>query len=354
MPFRFSVYLDLIRTGAALLVFLSHAAYPRFPGGAPWVPAHLSHEAVVVFFVLSGYVIAYVAHERERTLRDYLISRAARIYPVVLASLALTWAIDMWRIGIGAPDSVPAYQLASPWKYLPLFLTFTNDIWFLNEDAFSNVPYWSLCYEVWYYIAFAAAFFLSGWLRYVAVGVVLAIMGPRLWLLFPLWLAGVAVYWLQRRAIPGCGASRVLFAGSLALLLTILASGIDLRLDQAVNGLTGGWVGTHLRYSKWFAGDWLVALLIAANIHAARNAQIGFGVLAGAIGYFAGFSFSLYLLHFPLLQFFAQFSLPPLILLAAVLLSVWAVGLVVEQQKNRVRTMLRRLFSSPCVTNPAS
>ena len=26
----------------------------------------------------------------------------------------------------------------------------------LNEDAFSNLPYWSMCYEVWYYVLFAA------------------------------------------------------------------------------------------------------------------------------------------------------------------------------------------------------
>ena len=44
-----------------------------------YLPFALGHKVVVVFFVLSGYVITYVACERERGLRDFVLARVARI-----------------------------------------------------------------------------------------------------------------------------------------------------------------------------------------------------------------------------------------------------------------------------------
>src|SRR5579871_5549252 len=60
-----SGYLDVVRIGAAFEVFLYHLGYHglghALPGFA-W-----GHQAVIVFFVISGYVIAYVTNEREPT-----------------------------------------------------------------------------------------------------------------------------------------------------------------------------------------------------------------------------------------------------------------------------------------------
>jgi hypothetical protein len=53
---------------------------------------------------------------------------------VAIPALALTFMLDL---ATGQVD----YQHAQPWKYVPLFLTFTTDWWFLAEDAFSNMPY---------------------------------------------------------------------------------------------------------------------------------------------------------------------------------------------------------------------
>ena len=51
-------------------------------------------QAVDVFFVLSGFVIAYICNTREPTLRTYVISRTVRIYSVALPALILTFLID--------------------------------------------------------------------------------------------------------------------------------------------------------------------------------------------------------------------------------------------------------------------
>lgn len=345
----YSTYLDLLRLLAALAVFLGHASFPEFTRHAFRLPDQLPHEAVIVFFVLSGYVISYVAHERETRPGDYLVSRAARIYSVAIPALIITLAIDLWLIRAGAElEFVRPYQIAEPWKYLPVFLTFTTDIWFLEENALSNVPYWSLCYEVWYYLAFAALFFLRGRPRVVALGVVAAITGPRLWLLFPVWLTGAAVYALHtRRRRPGVAVSRFLFAVSLLALTAFWASGADARLDGAVNTLSGGWALAYLRYSQFFLGDWITATLLALNFYAAGLAELRFGAVAAPIRWAAGLSFTLYLVHFPLLELYASFGFPPGVLIGIVPLTAILLGLVTERQKEPVRSALRRLLPRP-------
>ena len=62
MSRAFSIYLDAIRFLAALLVLFYHANWIYRPG---ILFTSLGHEAVVIFFVLSGFVIAYVAETRE-------------------------------------------------------------------------------------------------------------------------------------------------------------------------------------------------------------------------------------------------------------------------------------------------
>ena len=49
---------------------------------------------MAVFFVLSGFVIAFVTDKKKRSGRDYTISRASRMYSVALAALAITICAD--------------------------------------------------------------------------------------------------------------------------------------------------------------------------------------------------------------------------------------------------------------------
>jgi peptidoglycan/LPS O-acetylase OafA/YrhL len=58
---RESIYLDFVRALAAFLVVLDHApTLFDLPNGPRW-----GHQAVMVFFVLSGYVICNVADNRK-------------------------------------------------------------------------------------------------------------------------------------------------------------------------------------------------------------------------------------------------------------------------------------------------
>ncbi len=347
MPRGFSVYLDLMRLTAAVLVLLSHFGQLQFTGGQFNFPEHIGHAAVVIFFVLSGYVISYVARERERDFRDYATSRIARIYSVVLPAMVVTILVDLLQ-----PGGQLSYHFQHFGRYLSLFLVFGSDYWFLNETTFSNAAFWSLSYEVPYYILFASWYYFTGLRRYLSAAVTLLIIGPRQWILFPLWLAGAAVSsWHRSHVIPRSQA-RIAFALSLTLLVVVIASQADLLLDNAFWDLFPPHATDFLRYSKYFAGDFLIGLLVALNLLAARYADLRFGIAAKPIVAGASCSFTLYLMHVPLLRFFnTQFGLTFLPLLGATLISVWLLSLVTENQKNHLRAFLRRtLFRARPVT----
>ena len=60
-----STYLDGVRFFAAFIVFASHASYDRsFGQWLEFFRIH-GHDGVVVFFVLSGFVICYVVDKNR-------------------------------------------------------------------------------------------------------------------------------------------------------------------------------------------------------------------------------------------------------------------------------------------------
>ncbi|MBI3707370.1 MAG: acyltransferase [Proteobacteria bacterium] len=302
MPRPFSIYLDLLRVIAALTVFGVHAAQIAFRLAD--VPTRLAHDAVIVFFVLSGYVIAFSARERDRDLATYAINRGGRIYSVALPAVLLTLALDVLAAAI---DSRPlGYPYAKLWLYLPFYLAFATDWWFLAEDMLSNVPYWSLSYEVAYYALFAAFFFYAGVKRIALLVLILAIVGIKVWVLLPIWAAGCAVYHLHRHLAMPRATARLLFFGSLIGFAAIKYLGLDAGLDDAVNALLGGLPRAYLRYSRTFAGDVLVGGLVALNILAARDSDfrsLARRTASRPIAAAAAVSFSFYLYHYPLLLF---------------------------------------------------
>lgn len=343
MPRAFSSYLDLLRLSAALLVFFGHFGQPRFAGVATAL-GQVGHSAVIVFFLLSGYLISAVAQEKEHHLVEFIASRAARIYSVVLPALALTAAVDLMLIAHGATD-IPVYQLTQPWKYLPLFLGFGTDLWFLHEDAFSNLPFWSLSYEVWYYALFAGLIYLRGWPRRLLIGAILLLVGPRLWLLLPIWALGGGVYHWHRQRRLGLAVARSVFVLSLLGVVLLKASGIEDAVNHWSQTLIGPEGSAALRYSRFFLGDSLFALLVALNLLAARDCGLGFGRTGRVISYLAGFTFTLYLVHYPLLELVAALLAPgPVLLAGLVLVAAWAIGLTTERQKPRLRALILRLI----------
>ena len=104
----FSIYLDIIRFLAALVVLASHIGYYRFTqGNMQWIrDLNLGSDAVVLFFVLSGFVIAYTTFARNRGAAVYAEARLARLYSVIIPALVFTFVIDT----LGAQLMPHAYE----------------------------------------------------------------------------------------------------------------------------------------------------------------------------------------------------------------------------------------------------
>ena len=91
----FSAILDATRITAAVVVLLSHYGSGSITHSAFWVFNVFSESAVTVFFVLSGYMIAWVTEHREADGLSYTVARLCRIYSVVLPAIVLTVILDL-------------------------------------------------------------------------------------------------------------------------------------------------------------------------------------------------------------------------------------------------------------------
>jgi peptidoglycan/LPS O-acetylase OafA/YrhL len=305
----FSLYLDVVRFGAAVAVLLSHANMREIIA-TNLFPLSLGHNAVVVFFVLSGYVIAYVTDTRENTWHTYSISRLARVYSVALPAIVLVPLLDAAGQAIGtalydAGNTTHDYGLVR----VVTSALFVNELWFVSIMPFSNSPYWSLSYEVCYYVLFAVSQFESGWRRVVLLVVACLIMGPKILLLLPIWMVGVMLYRMRDRFVISE------FNGWLLISASLIGAVIyyELGLYDLLSNATVRMVGTHwaklLHFSQHFLADYVFTAVVAANFLGVRAIARGRGgvpdPVARWIKRLSAYTFALYLFHLPLILFFA-------------------------------------------------
>lgn len=341
-----SIYLDLVRFLAALLVFMHHLAYERLTGTALGSLGVFGEDGVMIFFVLSGYVIAYVSAEKEGTPREYFASRFARLYSVVVPTLVLTVLFDYWGKQLDPSLYEGRSNDSVPWLRVLVSLSFTNQFWFSDIRYFSNVPYWSISFEFWYYVLFGVALFLKGNIRWVVLTVLAVVIGPPIILLAPVWGLGVWVYRANSQETFSVGAGWALFLGSLAMYLGYRYWGLGAQLTA----LSDAWIApvvepVQLHKARFFLHDYAVGLLVALHLIGA-NALAQRGTLhlhsfERPIRVAASYTFSLYLLHYPLLHLLAALSPWPagdirrtLMLIAGTTCVIVLIGSVTERRKH--------------------
>lgn len=302
----FSIYLDLVRFTAAFLVFISHSN--RRLISETIIPASsYGHSAVIIFFVLSGFVIAYVTSTKERDLASYVTARFSRVYSVAIPAILITLIAD----AIGRHLYLDLYD--SPWDQFVVrtvaSLAMLNEVWQISITSFSNVPYWSICYEVWYYVAFGLFAFLPRRWGLIGVAAVALLLGPKVVLLAPLWIAGVVVYrWRVLRGI-SIGTAWVLTAVSLLGIVAFHALGVKEFFSGLLKAGIGARLHTELAFSKDFIGDYILGLFVCMNFVGMRRlceaVTAPFYRFERPIRFCAGYTFSLYLMHQPLILFWA-------------------------------------------------
>jgi peptidoglycan/LPS O-acetylase OafA/YrhL len=333
-----SVYLDLIRFTAAFVVFLCHVSGGRLTGGLRglWHLDHFADNAVIAFFVLSGFVIAYVAENRENMPQTYAISRIARIYSVALPALIATFVLD----AIGRAIDPSAYSIAwgyvdhgRLWQFLSGLLCL-NQLWFSNVPQGSNLPYWSLGFEVWYYLIFGLAVFspLASW-RWAAVLAALAVVGPRVALLFPIWLLGVGCYRYCSRASMSPRSGLLVWIGTIAAYVAYVLL-LQQHLPQQLQSLTVDRYIVGACFAVNIAGFQSMSPLVTRWISGASR----------PIRWLAGATFTLYLFHLPVAQFLSVLAPSPatsvwrqLFVVGGTLIIIFVVAQHTERRKEQFR-----------------
>jgi len=297
-----SLLLDFLRVGAALSVFASHCNWAWYPdrGILRW----WGHDAVIIFFILSGYVISHVTLTRETRPKPYILARLSRLYSVVLPALLLTAVLQMAGLILN-PVFYQAYTRSHDvWHYLFSGL-FLQSVWSLHATPASNNPLWSLGYEFWYYAVFGILVFSKNgktkivWL--LAIGLM---TGLKIWLLAPLWFYGVATYLYRHQVNLTRGTA--LTGLVLSLIATVLSMTFLPYYPEAIPG------EAPLYYSGVFVRDGVVGLFIAAFIwcfeQSFRRSSVN-PYVEKPIRWLAAHTFSLYLYHYPLLVFFTSTGL---------------------------------------------
>lgn len=307
LPRPFSIYLDLVRFLAACLVYVYHSNQRWLV--EPILPlAHYGHTSVIVFFVLSGYVIAYVTDTKERDWATYTASRLSRVYSVALPTLALTLLLD-WagRRYFGADLGYPF-----DWFLVRILgsLLMVNEVWFVSITSFSNVPYWSICYEAWYYVAFGVLVFMPRLPALAVVALLALVLGPKVVLLAPIWALGVLLYRWRRLAEVSETTGWLLALGGAAGIGLYLYFDIEHRAAQPLQELLGKHWFEQLSFSRWFIGDYLLGPLVMLHFAGMRRVALRLNPLFTAVEkpvrLLAAYTFTLYLLHQPLFLFWGS------------------------------------------------
>lgn len=352
-----SLYLDLVRVCAALAVVLFHASNPKF--GGEWLKTGtLGNDAVVVFFVLSGLVISYVTNTKEIHPRLYFSSRLARLWSVLIPALALTYLAD--RVGMWADPTIYAgwdYWIApgsSPWRLLPSAL-FVNELWFLSIAPLSDIPVWSIGFEFWYYVFFGVIIFAPRNWKYVGVAVAALVAGPRIVMLFPIWLLGVVVYQLGRRRFIRGNAAWACFILPPAIVgLMVMA-----HWNRALISAGAELIGADVNPEKWkfcdkFLWAYVLGLSVAVHFYGAwcvsDRLEHVFVRFRSIIEFAAGLTLSIYLFHFPIIMTTsATLNKWPhgparlILTIVATLVCCTVLGLIFERQRYPLRSIIMRV-----------
>lgn len=193
--------LTSIRFLAALTVVLCHftqIGLLAIPGSFV-VAADGGRTAVSLFFVLSGFVLAYNYRDSLAAgggVRAFYAARIARIWPVLVLALLPALAVTAWLLrsgdavllrewyGLVRPD--PALLAAS---LLCQLLALTAWLPFAGLNQPWNGPAWSISCEAFFYALFPA---LLGWTA-ARGGFALLRWCALLWLLQGAWIALVEV-----------------------------------------------------------------------------------------------------------------------------------------------------------------
>jgi len=297
-----SLYVDILRFFAALIVVFSHSSNSTITGGFLWQTKGYAQTAVMIFFVLSGYVIGYVSHTKEKKLIEYSAARIARLYSVVVPAILLTiicniigeQVVNSEYKGLWDFDKIAEYG-----RYIATFFMM-QDVWDIDFKPANNGPFWSISFEAIYYVIFAICYYTKPISKkYISLLIVCLIAGPTILVLLPIWGLGYLAFLihLKCKQVKHLTAY-LLFIISLTLLLLspILRDHFSFEFNTR-SSIIGDYIDGIAFFMNLLAAPFIAYKLKSLLVSVKKQ-----------IRYLAGLTFVLYLCHLPLLRLLAAIS----------------------------------------------
>lgn len=291
-----------LRGYAALWVFFLHATWGMRAGSYAMKVAKLGGSGVIIFFVLSGFILSHTYAEKfadnKMTHGRFMFARLARVYPLHLFTLiAFAFLVSIGYVGIGTNDNPYTFVLN-----LGLIQS-----WGITDLISWNQPSWSISTEMFAYLLFP--FFIGRLYRASPVALLLAVAAVVYWTLrspYPF-----IVSWAQLHGFVSEGGKQFAHGYSLVMFLGVFVSGCVLYCvaDRIKNLLLPRWlydaaaalgVGLILNWCTTAVGDLQLwqgvsgACLIVFGL--SRDAGLGRVIFGNLVTHFLGkVSYALYL-----------------------------------------------------------
>jgi peptidoglycan/LPS O-acetylase OafA/YrhL len=301
-----SLLISLMRGLAAVQVAAAHLRSETFPGLREMADPPLyyqllafgtgfAHQAVVVFFLISGWLVGGSLLNRigqPGALVSYAIDRATRLWTVLVPAMCL-----MLAVGIVITEADPAradFAAANEYSAASFAGNLLGLQTVLVKNFGGNYALWSLANETWYYVQFPLlllVFMGKSRLRQLAAATALVLIANALpgtmTLYFALWLLGA----LFSRVRIECG-------NALRVGLVVIAVGCSVyfRIHGSNDDLTFESFLQDLVYS-------LPLLIILASLQRPLLLRSPFNRgLAKLAHFLSEFSFTLYVIHIPTIK----------------------------------------------------
>jgi len=258
-------------------------------------------EMVIIFFVLSGFVIKYTYEKsKDKSFKYYFIRRFIRLYVPLIIVFIMSYLIQCYKAK-GVAD-------IEFWNLLGnIFML--QDVYSLKPNVIvpsylGNGVLWSLSYEWWFYMLFyilVSNIKAEKINRFVAILTILAALTyliypfivNRLIMYFAIWWAGVrfAEIYIKKEEYTFKAIIPQLI--TISIISTILAFNLQLNFEY-----TKIYAYPLVAYPFVELRHFIFALLVLiASILWKRLHWIGFNLLLGRFKYIASISYVIYISH---------------------------------------------------------
>jgi peptidoglycan/LPS O-acetylase OafA/YrhL len=298
---RVVIGLNAARALAAFYVVAHHTLVDVVPSPFNLI-LRFGQEAVILFFLLSGFVIYLNEHDRYRQTGGYVWRRLRRIYPPLVGALvisAVVFGINGWAI-----DADEFVRIASTLLALQDVSSLKPGV--ISDPAFGNVPLWSLSYEIAFYILFpivmrtfegrqTTATWAIG--TFAAAAYVTFLVSPNH---FSLVFAYFSIWWsgaMAAKAYLVDGITIRSMAQPIAMLATVaVVATVGALSDTRSIGSFGVHPLLEVRHF-WFA---LLVVVLGTTSIAKLYADVA-SRSPGLWAWLASISYGVYVLHWPLM-----------------------------------------------------